>query len=233
MTYKETFEKLPYVAHFKAMTRTSKIASRPSRLFSGGVGGSVALDPHQENGFWLWFISSTLRLVGETMARSNYCLFGAAIHSTRNEIADAGAGREEIASPLAAALYCMVPPASQTLAAGSAFVFPGRSSNDKPCQHGLVDDHARLKSPYTVHGFRSAFRDWASERTNFCPRDLRGPRSPTSSRTRPRLPTARGGLFEKRRELMATGASFVTAEVAMVVPIRSSGASPAGASRSS
>jgi hypothetical protein len=25
----------------------------------------------------------------------------------------------------------------------------------------------RLKSPCTVHGFRSAFRDWASERSNF------------------------------------------------------------------
>jgi integrase len=56
---------------------------------------------------------------------------------------------------------------AKLLAAGSEFMFPGRSK-DKPMSNMvLLMILRRLKSECTVHGFRLAFRDWASERTNF------------------------------------------------------------------
>lgn len=60
---------------------------------------------------------------------------------------------------------------AEVLSAGSEFVFPGRS-NEKPMSNMvLLMTMRRMKSGYTVHGFRSAFRDWASERTSF-PREI-------------------------------------------------------------
>jgi integrase len=55
---------------------------------------------------------------------------------------------------------------AKRLAAGSELVFPGRSK-DKPMSNMmLLMIMRRLAIGYTVHSFRSAFRDWASERTN-------------------------------------------------------------------
>jgi hypothetical protein len=65
------------------------------------------------------------------------------------------------------------------LSAANGFVFPGRS-NDKPMSNMvLLMTMRRMKSAYTVHGFRSAFRDWASERTNFA-REICEAAQPTS-----------------------------------------------------
>ena len=73
-----------------------------------------------------------------------------------------------------------------------------------------------------MHGFRSAFRDWASERTNFaceiCEAALAHiVKDKTEAAYR------RGDLFEKRRELMATWAAFVAAAQADVIPLRKAG----------
>src|SRR5258705_8372610 len=56
---------------------------------------------------------------------------------------------------------------AKILAAGSEFVFPGRSGRKPMSNMVLLMIMRRLESDATVHGFRSAFRDWASERTNF------------------------------------------------------------------
>ena len=71
----------------------------------------------------------------------------------------------------------------------------------------------------TAHGFRSAFRDWASERTNF-PREVcelalgHGVRDKTEAAYR------RGDLLEKRRDLMAASAAFAdVSDRAEVVPL--------------
>jgi integrase len=56
---------------------------------------------------------------------------------------------------------------AKLLAAGSDFVFPGRSGEKPMSNMVLLLTMRGLKSAYTVHGFWSAFRDWASERTNF------------------------------------------------------------------
>jgi integrase len=73
-----------------------------------------------------------------------------------------------------------------------------------------------------VHGFRSAFRDWASERTNFA-RDICEAALAHIIKDKTEAAYRRGDLFEKRRELMVTWAAFVTAADAEIIPFRRSG----------
>ena len=53
------------------------------------------------------------------------------------------------------------------------FVFPSRryGARKAPHQHGMLNTLKALRPGYVVHGFRSTFRDWAAERTNF-PREV-------------------------------------------------------------
>jgi integrase len=102
-------------------------------------------------------------------------------------------------------------------AAGSDFVFPARSS-DKPMSNMvLLMTMRRMKSDYTVHGFRSAFR--ASERTTSRARSA-NLLWRTFVKDKTEAAYRRGDLFEKRRELMATWATFVTAAQADIIPLR-------------
>ena len=80
----------------------------------------------------------------------------------------------------------------------------------------------RQDSANTVHGFRSAFRDWASERTNFA-REICEAALAHIIKDKTEAAYRRGDLFEKRRELMVTWATFVSNDNATVVPIRSAG----------
>lgn len=55
--------------------------------------------------------------------------------------------------------------------------------------------------PYTVHGFRSSFRDWGAEQTTF-PRELLEKALAHTIRDKAEAAYQRGDLLEKRRELM-------------------------------
>ena len=60
----------------------------------------------------------------------------------------------------------------------------------------------------TVHGFRSSFRDWAGEDTNF-PRDVCEKALAHSIGNKTQEAYQRGALLEKRRKLMAAWARYV------------------------
>lgn len=47
------------------------------------------------------------------------------------------------------------------------FIFPGRQSGHHLSSRGLESALQRMRADVTVHGFRSSFRDWASEETSF------------------------------------------------------------------
>lgn len=111
---------------------------------------------------------------------------------------------------------------AKLLAAGSAFVFPGRSGKKPMSNMVLLMTMRRLKSDYTVHGFRSAFRDWASERTNFA-REICEAALAHIVKDKTEAAYRRGDLFEKRRGLMETWAAFVAAAQADVIPFRKTG----------
>ena len=52
-------------------------------------------------------------------------------------------------------------------ARSSAFVFPGQKPGRPLSDMTLTAILRRWKLPYTQHGFRSSFRDWAGDETDF------------------------------------------------------------------
>ena len=66
----------------------------------------------------------------------------------------------------------------------------------------------RMEVPAVPHGFRSTFRDWASERTNY-PRDVAEMALAHTIGDKVEAAYRRGDLFEKRRVMMAEWAQFL------------------------
>lgn len=66
----------------------------------------------------------------------------------------------------------------------------------------------RMKVPAVPHGFRSTFRDWCSERTNY-PREVAEMALAHAIGDKVEAAYRRGDLFEKRRHLMAEWARFL------------------------
>jgi hypothetical protein len=88
------------------------------------------------------------------------------------------------------------------------FVFPGLKGSK------LLSNMAMLnllgcagRGDVTAHGFRSTFRDWAAERTNF-PRGVAGAALAHAVGNKVEAAYRRGDLFEKRRRLMDAWAEF-------------------------
>lgn len=65
----------------------------------------------------------------------------------------------------------------------------------------------RMKVDAVPHGFRSTFRDWAAERTNY-PRDVAEMALAHAIGDKVEAAYRRGDLFEKRRRMMADWAAF-------------------------
>ncbi len=76
----------------------------------------------------------------------------------------------------------------------------------------------------TVHGFRSTFRDWAAECTNF-PREVVEMALAHAIGDKVEAAYRRGDPFEKRRELMTAWARHCVGETKpVIVPLASAGA---------
>jgi len=68
----------------------------------------------------------------------------------------------------------------------------------------LQDDYPKL----TVHGFRSAFRDWCAEETSY-PREVAEAALAHSIKDATERAYQRGDIFKKRLRLMNTWADYV------------------------
>ena len=92
-----------------------------------------------------------------------------------------------------------------------AFVFPGQRL-DKPLSGtALVKAQRRMGvHDATVHGFRSSFRDWCGEETNF-PREIAEAALAHVTGDKAERAYRRGDALEKRRALMDAWAAFVGA----------------------
>jgi hypothetical protein len=79
----------------------------------------------------------------------------------------------------------------------------------------------------TAHGFRSTFRDWAAERTNF-PRDVAEMALAHAIADKVEAAYRRGDLFEKRKNLMHAWAKHCEAHApkGKVLEFRVSGFAP-------
>jgi len=69
----------------------------------------------------------------------------------------------------------------------------------------------RMKKNITAHGFRSTFRDWAAERTNFSREVCEMALAHTIS-DKTEAAYLRGDLFDKRSDLMETWAAYACAD---------------------
>jgi integrase len=81
------------------------------------------------------------------------------------------------------------------------FVFPGRRYGSPLSRSSMASLLARLEVQGTVHGFRSAFRDWCGNETSF-PRELAEQALAHSTGNAVEAPYRRSDALEKRRQLM-------------------------------
>jgi integrase len=97
---------------------------------------------------------------------------------------------------------------------GSEFIFSGRSVGEPMSNMIFLMLLRRLGATFTAHGFRSAFRDWASECTNF-PREVCEMALAHSIKDKTEAAYRRGDLFAKRFELMTAWADYVQSTVSI------------------
>ncbi|GGK28199.1 tyrosine-type recombinase/integrase [Salinarimonas ramus] len=103
-------------------------------------------------------------------------------------------------------------------AAVGEYVFPGMKLNRPLSVMALEMVLRRMKVDFTVHGFRSAFRDWAGERTPF-PREIAEAALAHLVGDEVERAYRRGDALEKRRALMTAWSDFVERRSASVVEL--------------
>lgn len=86
-------------------------------------------------------------------------------------------------------------------------IFPGSRGNQPLSDMTLSKLLKEMKQPYTVHGFRSSFRDWVSEETNH-PSDVAEAALAHVVANKTEAAYRRGNLLEKRRLMMLEWAEF-------------------------
>lgn len=97
---------------------------------------------------------------------------------------------------------------AERLEAGSiGHVFPGATSASPLSSMAMAMLLRRMKSDVTVHGFRSTFRDWASETTTFSHEVCEMALAHTIA-NKAEAAYRRGDLFDKRRKLMEAWAGY-------------------------
>ena len=116
------------------------------------------------------------------------------------------ADREHVV-PLAAAALNVLKRCECFRVDGDALTFPGSRFGYPLSDMTLMKVLRDMKRPFTVHGFRSAFRDWESEETAY-PGELAEAALAHAVKDRTEVAYRRGNLLEKRRKLMADWALY-------------------------
>jgi integrase len=129
------------------------------------------------------------------------------------------AGREHRV-PLSKAAVAILNKAATLRQEGNPFVFPGLKPG-KPLSVMALEMVLRRmrRADITVHGFRSTFRDWASERTGF-PHEVCEMALAHVISNKVEAAYRRGDLLERRRELMEAWAGFLGPVMGQVIPIK-------------
>jgi integrase len=114
-------------------------------------------------------------------------------------------GHRPHAVPLPAALALL-----EALPREGTSIFPGRRGSKAHMSSGAMDKllQQTMGEPYTVHGFRSSFKDWASETTHF-PNEVSEAALAHKIENDTEAAYRRGELLAKRRELMDAWAAYL------------------------
>lgn len=103
--------------------------------------------------------------------------------------------------------------AMKTADLSDEFVFPGTRPKKPLSNMAFLQLLKRMKRDgLTVHGFRSTFRDWAAERTNF-PREVAEMALAHTVSDKVEAAYRRGDLLEKRFKMMEEWANFCAKEI--------------------
>ena len=112
---------------------------------------------------------------------------------------------------------------SCTDCAEDSFVFPGQRPGRPLSNMALLMLLRRMdRVDLTTHGFRSSFRDWGAETTNY-PNELLEMALAHSISDKAEAAYRRGDLFSKRRKLMESWTDFIDGKVipsADIIPMR-------------
>lgn len=123
--------------------------------------------------------------------------------------------------PLAEAAQVIVDDMRRLRGDRDHFVFPGGRPGKPLSNMALLAVLRRMhRAEITVHGFRSAFRDWCGEQTNF-PREVAEAALAHIVRDKTERAYARGDMLSKRAQLMEAWARFclTPGSTGTVVPI--------------
>lgn len=105
-------------------------------------------------------------------------------------------------------------------AGGAGYLFPGLKRG-RPLSNMAMCKILKLtgNGNYTVHGFRSTFRDWAGDKTAF-PREIIEAAMAHVVGDEAEQAYRRSDALERRRKLMNAWAQYCEAAAAIVIPIR-------------
>ncbi|WP_233589065.1 tyrosine-type recombinase/integrase [Falsigemmobacter faecalis] len=91
---------------------------------------------------------------------------------------------------------------------GQGYVFPGTKAGRPLSDMTLSKLVKELGFPVDVHGFRTSFRTWAQEQTNY-PREVAEAAMAHRTGDKAEQAYTRSDLFEKRREMMGEWAAYL------------------------
>ena len=106
--------------------------------------------------------------------------------------------------------------AAKALGDGTGLVFPGTKAGKPLSDMTLSKLVKELDFAADIHGFRTSFRTWAQERTNF-PREVAEAALAHSIKDKAEAAYARSDVFEKRRKMMDAWAGYLAGEAGKVV----------------
>ncbi|MEJ1357885.1 MAG: integrase arm-type DNA-binding domain-containing protein [Candidatus Sedimenticola sp. (ex Thyasira tokunagai)] len=98
-------------------------------------------------------------------------------------------------------------------------VFPGMKRNHSISAAALRKHFKDQHPTLTIHGFRSSFRDWCAEQTNY-PRELAEAALAHSLRDQTEAAYQRGDMLERRRKVMEAWAVYCTTKRGDILQLR-------------
>ena len=108
---------------------------------------------------------------------------------------------------------------AKKISQGSQFIFEGTKLG-KPLSENTFNKLIKeLGLEAHVHGFRTSFRTWTQEKTNY-PREIAEAALAHSLKDKAEAAYARSDLLEKRAEMMEAWAQFISSGASHIIPIR-------------
>ena len=102
---------------------------------------------------------------------------------------------------------------------GSRFIFEGTKPNKPLSENTFNKLMKELEFDVHAHGFRTSFRTWTQEKTNY-PREIAETALAHALKDKAEAAYARSDLLEKRTEMMEAWAKFLSASDSDVIQIR-------------